>query len=405
MTREENETILIKSLYQSALSADHWSVALNRLCRYCGAEAGKLLMMDASTSLVHFYAQVGIPVRFHESGEIFIHCIPVPPAQHCSNGNALPGTYNWFFLKPSGCHAEEWIRVLLTDLSSQVKAIRGESSQAWLVLQNPSLSGRDFAWIDSGLINFLHFHVRLAVLLFGKNHDSQAINPMEPEILNRLKMGITCVNGQGLIAYYNNAFAELLHEGDGLYILNDRLSTHPDTQCFLLADIGEAAMKKNLAGIRIIERPSGRLSYQLCYMPLPDSVRDMTGQPVYLIFLFDPETTSNSLARFMELAYGLSKTESRLAAHVCGGLSVEEYAAQENVSVATARTQLRSIYKRTKTKGQARLAILVRGLELLNFPENLEKSKKKKFRGQRDEGLALAELMLSQKPSGNDDAA
>ncbi len=403
MTREERETILIKSLYQSALSADHWSVALNRLCQYCGAEAGKLLLMDASTSLVHFYAQVGIPVRFHETGEIFIHCIPVPSAQHC--GNDLPGTYNWFFVKPSGCHAEEWIRVLLTDLSSQVKAIRGESSQAWLVLQNPSLSGRDFAWIDSGLINFLHFHVRLAVLLFGKNHDSQAKNPMEPEILNRLKMGIACVNGQGLMAYYNNAFAGIIHEGDGLYILSDRLSTNPDTQCFLLTDIGEAAIKKNLAGIRIIERPSGRLSYQLCYMPLPDSVRDMSGQPVYLIFLFDPHTTSDSLARFMELAYGLSKTESRLAAHVCRGLSTEEYAARENVSVATARTQLRSIYKRTKAKGQARLAILVRGLELLNSPENLEKSKKKKFRRQRNDGLALAELMLSQKPSGNDDPA
>jgi DNA-binding CsgD family transcriptional regulator len=226
---------------------------------------------------------------------------------------------------------------------------------------------------------------------------------MEPEILNRLKMGIICVNGQGLIAYYNNAFAGIIREGDGLYIRGDRLSTSPDAQCFLLTDIGETTMKKNLAGIRIIERPSGRLSYQLCYMPLPDSVRDMTGQPVYLIFLFDPETTSNSLARFMELAYGLSKTESRLAAHVCRGLPVEEYAAEENVSVATARTQLRSIYKRTKTKGQARLATLVRGLELLSSPENLEKSKKKKFRRQRDEGLALAQLMAEQKPSGKEE--
>ncbi len=397
MSQNQHESIIVESLYQSALRADYWSVALGQLCNACSAEAGRLLMMDTTTALVSFSIQVGIPFDTGHSGEVMVHCIPM------TNGPEqvdLPRTYNWFFLKPAGQTNEAWNKTLIHDLSLRLRAVCDETRFALLILQTtPAYSG-DFAWVDSGLIHLLRFHVRLAVLLFAKNNQNLINRQLELAALNRLNIGVAYMTRRGTATYCNPFLAAILEGRDGLYLRDTGFSTHAEDPCNLFRDIAESALTDNISGIRIVDRPSGQSGYQLCYMPVSDSVHDVTGEAVYLLLVFDPETRSESLAEFMELGYNLSKTEAKVVTHICRGIPAEEYAAQENVSVATARTQLRSIYKRTKTDGQIKLTNLVRGLEFLKPPEKMEKKPKSKPRRRRN-AFDLSALMASIDTSRN----
>lgn len=57
--------------------------------------------------------------------------------------------------------------------------------------------------------------------------------------------------------------------------------------------------------------------------------------------------------------YALTPTETRLAAHLLNGGTVDNYATEQNVSRHTVRNQLRSIYAKTNTNRQVSLLQLL----------------------------------------------
>lgn len=389
MSQEPNESLLIKSLYQSALKADYWSVALSRLCKYCGAQAASLMITDSG--LVSFSAYAGVPFSSLQSGEVMIHCIPMLQGAEQSD---MPGCYNWFLVKPVRIDTEGWIRTSIVTLGEQASKIANTPHLAWLVLQSNSGIIGSFSWVSSGLVDLLQFHVRMAVLLFGSHNQQYTRSRVELDILNKLNIGVAWITRQGVVTHSNKAFTDLIAANDGLYLRNSTLSTQPYGECSLFAELARSALFDDLGGIRILDRPSGKLGYQLCYMSLGRSMQNVMGQLVYLAFIFDPEKESECLAGFLERGYGLSKAESKLATHICRGVSVEEYAEQENLRVSTLRTQLRSIYKRTGTKGQINLAFLLRGLEFIKTPDKLEKKSRKKYK-RKSRTFDLAAFMAS----------
>ncbi|MGI9211650.1 MAG: helix-turn-helix transcriptional regulator [Methylococcaceae bacterium] len=327
-----------------------------------------------NTSLMVFSSQVGIPLSNHQSGEVMIHLIPLIDTQLKSDKK---GTYTWFFVKPDGIMTEEWLKSVVTDLMSRMDSIREEQYFACLILQNPSCSDGEFNWVDTELMNVLKTDFKLAVLLSGKTYNSLKSSRIELEILSKILIGTAIINESGNLVYCNPSFSGFVAVGDGLYLRDGMLVTQLNGRCNLIHELTDSAINRNLGGIRIIPRPSGKTSYQLCYMPVTDPLKDMSGRAVYIIFLFDPEHNSDSLTDLIESAYGLSKTEARLATLISRGLSVEEYAEEHKVSVSTARTQMRSVYKRTNTSGITKLAKLIQGLELNCLPVEIEKIKKK----------------------------
>lgn len=389
MSQEHIESTLIQSLYQSALRADYWSVALGRLCNYCGAETGRLMITEEA--LISFSAQAGLTIRPYQPYEVMIHCIPLLEA---SEQTDIPACYHWLLLKPAGLAIENWVRTTVIDLGQRISKLADTPHLAWLVLQSPVRATGDFAWVTAGLIHLLEFHVRMAVLLFVNNNIQFTKRRAELAILNKLNIAIAWLTHQGVVTHGNQAFATLIAAEDGLYLRHSALSTQQDSQCGLFIELGRYALRENLGGVRILQRPSGKKGYQLGYMPLVQSLENVMGQAAYLIFILDPHSESAFMGSCLEHGYGLSKAESRLAAHICRGITIEEYAEQEQLSVATVRTQLRSIYKRIGLKGQSQLSFLLRGLDFLNPPENLEKRPRTKLFRKRGP-LDMEALMAS----------
>lgn len=332
------------------------------------------MIMDVNTSLMVFSSQVGIPLANNQAGEVLIHLIPLFDAQLNIDRK---GTYTWFFVKEDGIRTEEWLKSLIHDSMSRMERIREEQYYACLILQNPSCSDGEFRWVDTSLMNVLKTDFKMAVLLSGKTYNSLKSTRIELEILSKILIGTAIINETGNLVYCNPVFSGFVEEEDGLYLRGGLLGTKPDGRCTLIHELTNSAINRNMGGIRIISRPSGKPGYQLCYMPVSQPLQDMSGRAVYIIFLMDPDNNSESLTDLIESAYGLSKTEARLATLISRGLSVEDYADMASVSISTARTQMRSLYKRTNTSGIIKLAKLVHGLEFISFPVEIEKIKKK----------------------------
>jgi DNA-binding CsgD family transcriptional regulator len=71
--------------------------------------------------------------------------------------------------------------------------------------------------------------------------------------------------------------------------------------------------------------------------------------------LRDPHGDSNLPPGLLQRLFGLSPAESRLAAALCIGSTLNEYAAQAGVAVGTARYQLKQIMGKTQVSKQSQL--------------------------------------------------
>ncbi len=77
------------------------------------------------------------------------------------------------------------------------------------------------------------------------------------------------------------------------------------------------------------------------------------------LFIGDPESvTCTNEARLLQL-YGLTRAESRLAARIAEGRSLEEAAAMLSITRQTARSYIKRILGKTGTKRQVELVRLL----------------------------------------------
>lgn len=80
--------------------------------------------------------------------------------------------------------------------------------------------------------------------------------------------------------------------------------------------------------------------------------------PLALVILARPERNARAIAWRMLRLYGLTPAEARLAAALALGQSLADIAHVQHVSLATVRTQLRSVFSKTGTSRQAQLVRL-----------------------------------------------
>jgi DNA-binding CsgD family transcriptional regulator len=89
------------------------------------------------------------------------------------------------------------------------------------------------------------------------------------------------------------------------------------------------------------------------------------GGPHTVLILIDLAIQPNLNRSALERIYKLTPAEAKLAVLLGSGATITEAAEAHRVSVATVRTQLRSIFDKTHTRRQAELVILIARLSAL----------------------------------------
>jgi DNA-binding CsgD family transcriptional regulator len=84
-----------------------------------------------------------------------------------------------------------------------------------------------------------------------------------------------------------------------------------------------------------------------------------TSDAAVVIFISDPELRDVSLTDVLHEVYGLTPAEAELAQLLAQGISLEAAAKRRNVTLNTARSQLKQVFAKTDTRRQGELLKLV----------------------------------------------
>ena len=245
---------------------------------------------------------------------------------------------------------QEWLKP--QDLFHRLSAvlIREEANLVYF----STLRGREdtlFGSDEIRLCRTLAPHLRSAVQMRRQLAMLQVERNAAVEVLDRLPTAVVLCDQSGTPIIVNGAAREILASNDGLVVRGGKLAARRQLETAVLENliVGAASTARGqgadfrrhdvgLAGLRVAtrcpcsSRRCGRRS------AVPGHRRIAAA-----LFISDPESvTLTNEERLLQL-YGLTRAESRLAAKLAEGRSLEEAAAVLNIKTQTARSYIKRI--------------------------------------------------------------
>lgn len=190
--------------------------------------------------------------------------------------------------------------------------------------------------------------------------------------LNQLRVATLLFDENARLCWANTAAESLLREHDGLTVHMDRLAADRLEETERLNHcIQEASNTTRESGISAggrmqIIRPSARLPYQVSVCPLDRPGGAWGYRATAAVFVVDPEHPPRMSPESFRHFYGLTAAESRLCELLLGGLSLHQAADASSIGISTARTHLKSIFRKCRVTSQSQLMLrLVQSLEVV----------------------------------------
>jgi DNA-binding CsgD family transcriptional regulator len=209
-----------------------------------------------------------------------------------------------------------------------------------------------------------------------KNYPTPTVEQFEG-----LQQGAILVDASANVLFINAPARKALEAREGIALSGGCLVTTDgsDTLQRLIASCahGIGALRGSLGGKVEVPRGLRRTALALEVTPLraknPGTEIPWLGLrlPVAIVTIADPEIKRRRFAQDLHKRFGLTAAEAGLAAEIVKGDGREAAARRRGISVATARSQLSSIFEKTGTHRQAELVHLL--LELASGT-NAEKS-------------------------------
>jgi DNA-binding CsgD family transcriptional regulator/PAS domain-containing protein len=222
---------------------------------------------------------------------------------------------------------------------------------------------------DVELFDLLKPHLAKAASLadqLGTLRDSDRLSSM---LLEGLPQAVFALGADGVVLFANLRAERMLLDGDGLRVEGGRLTAATGDDQQLLDTMITSAMNplsRPLGGWATLHRPSGRRPLAVYVSALPRDSGFLGPSAKVLLLVHDPAERCCVDIAMLTSMYGMTQTEARLASALSGGHSIESAAAMLHMQPATARSHLKSIFRKA---GVGRQQDLVRLLTSLStFP-------------------------------------
>jgi DNA-binding CsgD family transcriptional regulator/PAS domain-containing protein len=168
----------------------------------------------------------------------------------------------------------------------------------------------------------------------------------------------------GDIVFMNEVARRMTEENDGMKISGDKLApTNPASRMdFHSLVLAAAALNHEHPGGAIaFQRPSGKRALHVLVAPFrpTDALRSHAR---VLVLATDPEVKVNFPDAILRALYDLTPAETEIANGLLTGFSLEEISQLRRVSVATVRSQMKSLLGKTQTTRQTDLVRLLSSL-------------------------------------------
>lgn len=172
----------------------------------------------------------------------------------------------------------------------------------------------------------------------------------------------------GSLVYMNEAAERLARRQDGIRVHRNRLVASDTSRqarlqaliCYAAAASGAAATQPG--GAITLPRSSGGRPLSALVSPLRLANDGQVSPAHVLVLITDPEASAALPRAMLSFLYALTSSEVEVANGLLAGLSLERIAEAREVSLGTARTQLKSLLHKTGTRRQAELVRLLLSL-------------------------------------------
>lgn len=238
-----------------------------------------------------------------------------------------------------------------------------------------------FSHADQDRLDELAGYMRRAIGINQRFIQVFAEHRATRQLLDTSPRGILVLGQQAQITYINDEAQRICNSGDGVSLDDSRLQLTDDDAMACLQTFlaqaqagahGRADTPSASIGLRI-RRPSDAPSYQLIAYGLACDARQTAAnerEGLAIVMLHDPQVARVPDEYLLHIYFGLTPAEAQLVRALCAGLSLHSAAQQGSISVNTARTHLRSVFRKVNVHSQA--ALVQRVAQSLRFTAPLE---------------------------------
>lgn len=351
---------LIDDIYEAGAHPEHWPAALRKLADLTGSldatmggqtSAHVPLLVSARTDpdFVRSYAE-----HYHSRNamQLAMHSTPIgQPVLDAMVVDTAAFRASEFYNE--WCVPQGYLSGLALNLAT---------SQGWRATL--MVSGRnDYDGDGLELFKAITPHLIRAFQLNQVLHEAKSLGMGAFAALEYLDRGALLVGVNGLVRSANGMADLILSAGDGLTLKDGRLSCANSRETAALNRLVAQTVRGIVArdeGSLLVGRSEGRspLTVQCLPFPISDWWPGFT-QQLAMIFITDPDVRIEQATERMRQRYGLTHAESRLLWEIARGGGRKSAAANRGISVATARTQLTSIFDKTGVRRQSELVRLL----------------------------------------------
>jgi len=234
-----------------------------------------------------------------------------------------------------------------------------------LSLSRPRRAG-PFGESHLRLLRLLLPHMQRALQLHRKFVALRRHGNMLESGLDLVTAAIVFVDVAGRVLMANRFAAALLQRRDGLFSTRDGLRAGSPRESAQFEKLIRAAAltgngrKLSAGGAMYISRKPPRPPLTVLVAPIKLELANLAPhRPAAAIFITDPEQSTEPSREILQRLYGVTPAEYELAALLLQGRTLKQTAELRRITIATVRSQLKSIFRKTNVSTQSQLVRLL----------------------------------------------
>lgn len=227
---------------------------------------------------------------------------------------------------------------------------------------------------DIKLFDALRPHLCRAINLAEQLGTLKSFDRFSASVLEALPQGVFALDRKGMVRFTNDRAARILSANDGIALESGHLKTASTSDQLrldrLVADAASPApVPSTSSGWIRVARRSGRLPYAVFIAPLATSDEEFLGGGCrVLVLVHDLSECRAADCDMLVSMFDLTQTEARLAAALSSGHSMESAASLLRIQLTTARSHLKSIFRKTGVGRQQDLIRLLTSMSSMSPP-------------------------------------
>ncbi|MET3614947.1 DNA-binding CsgD family transcriptional regulator [Rhizobium aquaticum] len=215
-------------------------------------------------------------------------------------------------------------------------------------------------------LDTLRPHLARSALFAGRLH------------LQRIAALTQAMSSLGLPAAALDSRGKVLLANDEFHDLKEQVSIHIDDRLLIASKTANQLLRESLealasgtgdgGSIPIPAGADGGVPMVAHIVPIRRGAHDVFARAVALLIVTRVERPGPPQADLLGTLFDLTPAEDRVARHLADGLTIDECARTLGVTIATVKTQIRSIFNKTGTARQSELLQLIASTAFIRRP-------------------------------------